>query len=302
MVFSSPVFLFYFLPIVLFFNWVLPQKFKNYSLLLFSFIFYIWGEGELLAVMLISIITNYFFGKLIYHNRQTTKAKKSLLINIIILFYFKYFTFVFSELGFSVSKIHLPIGISFFTFQSISYLIDVYRQPNLYQPNPFKLGLYISLFPQLIAGPIVRYADVADEINGRDENINLFHSGILRFSSGLFKKMFIANHLALIANDAFLTLSTELPVSLAWLGIICYSLQIYFDFSGYSDMAIGLGRMFGFRFLENFNYPYIASSIQEFWRRWHISLSSWLEITYTFHWGATKKVTHELMSTCPLYF
>ena len=281
MVFSSLLFVFCFLPLVLLFNKILPIAWRNYFLLIVSLTFYAIGEEELVLIMISSIIVNYIAGRLINHYRHSRRGRYCLgiaiFLNLAILIYFKYTNFIFDQFAFELETIHLPIGISFFTFQSISYLIDVYRVPSLYQKNPFKLGLYISFFPQLIAGPIVRYADIAKEISSRVENAELFKSGVIRFVTGLAKKLLIANTMALIADTAFYMPADELPLSMAWLGIICYSLQIYFDFSGYSDMAIGLGRMFGFHFLENFNYPYISKSIQEFWRRWHISLSSWFK-------------------------
>ncbi len=279
MVFSSLLFVFCFLPFVLLLNKLLPASWRNYFLLIVSLTFYAIGEEELVLVMVCSIIVNYIAGILINRYRHSKSGKfylgLAIGLNLGTLIYFKYTNFIFDQFAFKIENIHLPIGISFFTFQSISYLVDVYRVPSLYQKNPFKLGLYISLFPQLIAGPIVRYADIAKEITSRTESAELFKSGVLRFVTGLAKKLLIANTLASIADTAFYMPAEELPLSMAWLGIICYTLQIYFDFSGYSDMAIGLGRMFGFHFLENFNYPYISKSIQEFWRRWHISLSSW---------------------------
>ena len=289
MVFSSTIFLFIFLPIILIVNFLLDQKMRNYFLLLVSLFFYAWGEGFLVTLMITSICINYLFGLLIGYTNQVNRdsSKKIALgigiaINLGLLAYFKYFNFFLDNIqgiglfpSLSNSPIHLPIGISFFTFQSISYLIDIYREEVEVQKNPFNLGLYISLFPQLIAGPIVRYHDVANQIKERTITQDKFVSGILRFIRGLAKKLLLANSMGIIADNAFAVSAGELPALVAWIGIICYSLQIYFDFSGYSDMAIGLGKMLGFDFLENFNYPYISKSIQEFWRRWHISLSSW---------------------------
>lgn len=291
MVFSSPVFLFLFLPFVLLVNFILPKKAQNLFLLLCSLFFYAWGEGELVFLMLFSIGMNYIFGVLFdfYRKKGFSTLSNVFLIlgvslNIGLLVYFKYFNFILENiqaLGYfknaSNELIHLPIGISFFTFQSISYLVDIQRKEVDVQKNPLNLGLYISLFPQLIAGPIVRYHDVATQINNRIINSKKFYEGIIRFVRGLAKKLLIANSMGAIADSAFAMSTGDLPSILAWLGIICYAFQIYFDFSGYSDMAIGLGKMLGFDFLENFNYPYISKSIQEFWRRWHISLSSWFK-------------------------
>jgi alginate O-acetyltransferase complex protein AlgI len=287
MVFSSPVFLFVFLPIVLILYYSLGKTLRNILLLLSSLFFYAWGEGYLVLIMVFSICVNYLGGRLIQHIRLNFQIRSGILfiaigINLALLIYFKYLNFFVDNLKsiglFRLTffeHVSLPIGISFFTFQSISYLVDVYRKQSEAQTNPLNLGLYISLFPQLIAGPIVRYHDIANQINNRRESLLLFSSGVVRFIRGLAKKMIIANPMALIADEVFLVPPNELTTLSAWLGIICYSLQIYFDFSGYSDMAIGLGRMFGFKFLENFQWPYISRSIQEFWRRWHISLSSW---------------------------
>ncbi|MCL4114222.1 UNVERIFIED_CONTAM: hypothetical protein GTU68_065103 [Idotea baltica] len=288
MVFSSTVFLFVFLPFVLIVNFLLKQAYRNFFLLLASLVFYAWGEGILVLLMLFSIALNYIAGLGIAffagRNKKESKAVLGVAIagNLGLLLYYKYANFlveISQELGLNLDYNHnsilLPIGISFFTFQGISYLIDVYRGETQVQENLFHLGLYISFFPQLIAGPIVRYHDIAEEIKERKTNISLFSEGVIRFVRGLAKKVIIANSAALIADQVFALPSSEISVISAWLGILCYTIQIYFDFSGYSDMAIGLGKMLGFNFKENFNYPYISKSIQEFWRRWHISLSSW---------------------------
>jgi len=253
-----------------------------------SLAFYAWGEGILVLLMLFSISANYIAGIAIsYFLERNTKLSKvalgiAIAINLGLLLYYKYANFVvetLQELGFYVTYDHtnilLPIGISFFTFQGISYLVDVYRKETAVQKNLFHLGLYISFFPQLIAGPIVRYHDIAEEIKERSIDLSLFVEGVIRFIRGLAKKVLIANSAALIADQAFNLSANEISITTAWLGILCYTIQIYFDFSGYSDMAIGLGKMLGFNFKENFNYPYIAKSIQDFWRRWHISLSTW---------------------------
>ena len=286
MLFTSPSFLFFFLPITLLLNFVFIKfNTKNLFLLLVSIFFYIFGEGELVLLMLASITLNYFFGIWI----ENSGTKKALIIavtvNLLILVFYKYTNFIINNINlittiFDINpinnvKIILPIGISFYTFQSISYLIDVYRKDNKAQRSFVDLALYISLFPQLIAGPIVRYKDIALQLKNRVQNIEKFASGLKRFIVGLFKKIIISNSLALIADIIIDGDINQLDAPTAWLGIIFYSLQIYFDFSGYSDMAIGLGRMLGFEFLENFNFPYIAKSIREFWRRWHISLSNW---------------------------
>ncbi|MCI5162077.1 MAG: MBOAT family protein [Candidatus Electrothrix sp. AX5] len=290
MVFSSSVFLFGFLPMIIACYCLSPQKYKNTILLFFSLFFYAWGEVFYIIVMIISIISNFFFGKLIYKNKNRIKVKNIYLffgvaVNILLLIYFKYSNFIIDNVNnmlsiFNIENIefpavHLPLGISFFTFQAISYIVDVYRDEVPAQKSIFDLALYISLFPQLIAGPIVRYHDVSQQIMNRRHSVDLFSSGAQRFIYGLSKKMLIANPLGQVADSIFILSENELTLPLAWIGILSYSLQIFFDFSGYSDMAIGLGRMFGFQFHENFNYPYISKSLREFWRRWHISLSTW---------------------------
>lgn len=288
MLFSSTFFLFIFLPIVLILYYGLARKqnTRNIILLISSLLFYAWGEPKFVLVMLLSIGVNYYFGILVDKHREDGKAKifitSMVVFNLLIMGIFKYLMFTLttinsiSGLNISVPQIALPIGISFFTFQSISYVIDVHRGHGKVLKNPLDVGLYVALFPQLIAGPIVRYETVANEIHGRKETESDFSSGIVRFIIGLGKKVLLSNQFALIADKAFdLQSAGDLPVAFAWLGAISYMLQIYFDFGGYSDMAIGLGRMFGFHFDENFNFPYIAKSISDFWRRWHISLSTW---------------------------
>ncbi len=288
MVFSSFVFLFIFLPAVLILNFLLKREFRNFFLLLASLGFYAWGEGILVVLMLFSIALNYVSGLgIFYFLKKSAFGAKMVLgvavaINLCLLLYYKYANFIvdsLQDLGFYLEYDHqnilLPIGISFFTFQGISYLVDVYRRETDVQKNIFHLGLYISFFPQLIAGPIIRYHDIAIEINERTTNKELFAEGTVRFIRGLAKKVVIANNAALIADQAFAVAADTITTPAAWIGILCYTIQIYFDFSGYSDMAIGLGKMLGFNFKENFNYPYVAKSIQDFWRRWHISLSTW---------------------------
>ena len=279
MVFSTPIFLFLFLPAVLVLNYIIPKKYiaaKNVVLLIASLFFYAWGEPKNVLLMLLSIVVNYVCGLLLGRFDSDEKKRKvvlwaSVVFNLGLLFFFKYFNFVTGGL-FPVIK--LPIGISFFTFQIMSYTIDVYRRSVEPQKNLVKLALYISLFPQLIAGPIVRYIDVEKQLTYRECTAEKTARGMIRFSMGLAKKVIVSNTVAAICDGIFGSTNT-VPAFTAWVGVICYALQIYFDFSGYSDMAIGMGHMLGFDFLENFNYPYVSCSVQEFWRRWHISLSSW---------------------------
>lgn len=301
MVFSSNIFLFLFLPIFLILYFAIPERFigkkyRNYLLLFASLLFYAWGEAQYLVLLIISIISNYYFGILI--EKEGDKKEKSsdfkfrfpiitiaISFNLLLLGYFKYANFLIENLNhilqslsigqLIVSKVHLPIGISFFTFHAISYLIDIYRKKCKAQRNILDLSLYISFFPQLIAGPIVRYNFIEKYLNNRRHNIFFVSYGIRRFIIGLGKKIIIANPLGEVADVIFSSSTTDLTTPIAWVGIVCYSLQIYFDFSGYSDMAVGLARIFGLKFPENFNYPYISKSIKEFWRRWHMSLSAW---------------------------
>ncbi|WP_312473466.1 MBOAT family O-acyltransferase [Neobacillus sp.] len=286
MVFSNLVFLFIFLPLVLVTYYLVRNELRNYLLLGFSLVFYAWGEPKYVVVMIFSIILNYIFGLLVHSFRNHKSLNKiilgaAILTNLLVLGYYKYINFLINNINELLStNIHmdpvvLPIGISFFTFQAMSYVIDVYRQPGEVQKNPFDLALYVALFPQLIAGPIVRYNEIAAQIKKRFVDIEKFSEGIRIFILGLSKKVLIANQVGFVADAIFNKPTSEMSVLLAWIGIIAYSLQIYFDFSGYSDMAIGLGKMFGFDFSKNFNYPYISKSIGEFWRRWHISLSTW---------------------------
>lgn len=289
MVFSSIIFLFFFLPLTAILYSLGGRRYRNLILLGISLVFYAWGEGIYLLVMLTSIGMNYLCGRFMFRDGEKPSAMVlwvGITCNLGVLAFFKYanflvdnFNILFEAVGLplvSLNPVHLPIGISFFTFQAMSYIIDIYRQKVTPQKNLIDLGLYIALFPQLIAGPIVRYHDIVKELYERKFNVATCGYGVRRFIYGLSKKVLLANPLAEIADKIFSLPGAELSPSLAWLGALCYTLQIYFDFSGYSDMAIGLGRMFGFHFLENFNYPYISKSIREFWRRWHISLSSWL--------------------------
>lgn len=286
MVFSSLLFTFFFLPIVLVSYYLTKNTLvRNVILLVASIVFYAYGEPKFVFLMLCSIVLNYFMALLINKNRNTKTAKLFMVIdvffNIGLLFIFKYLDFSISIVN-KVLHSHiqpygivLPIGISFFTFQALSYVIDVYRGRVKAQRNPLYVALYISFFPQLVAGPIVRYSTIEKEINDRACSVGLFAEGARRFMMGFCKKIIIANNLAVVVQKAFSLNATIANPLYLWLGSICFSLQIYYDFSGYSDMAIGLGKMFGFNFAENFNYPYIANSITDFWRRWHISLSEW---------------------------
>jgi alginate O-acetyltransferase complex protein AlgI len=294
MVFSSIIFLFLFLPITLGVYYFSKENYRNGVLLFFSLVFYFWGEGKYTIILIMYMVVNYTAGRFIERYRQfetskgLRKAKFVLLLSIIFdlgfLLFYKYFVFgltnlnrILAFIGYSlpVPQIHLPIGISFFTFQALSYVVDIYGKEVKAEKNIISFSMYKGLFPQLIAGPIIRYKDISNQVNSRSTSAVKFISGIKRFIIGLGKKVLIANTVSIAADAVFGLKSSDLSFQITWVGVICYSLQIYFDFSGYSDMAIGLGRMFGFDFLENFNYPYISKSIRDFWRRWHISLSSW---------------------------
>lgn len=312
MVFSSAIFLFCFLPITLIGYYLLDRKFKNYFLLLVSLMFYAWGEPSFVFIMLGSIFVNYLLALGIdathvrsEHCSKFYIVKKlllvvSVLLNLSLFFIYKYLDFTILNINtvagwFGVEweiplrGIALPIGISFFTFQAMSYVFDVYNRKGEVQKNPFNVALYISLFPQLIAGPIVRYQTVADQIKNRKETLDGVAQGIRRFIVGLAKKAIISNTVAMAADYAFDSVAAgKSTVALAWIGAICYTLQIYFDFSGYSDMAIGLGKMFGFDFLENFNFPYCSKTVSEFWRRWHISLGTWFRDYVYFPLGGSR--------------
>lgn len=283
MVFSSTLFLFIFLPITLLGYYLVKENYRNYWLLFISLVFFSWSQPNYLWLILLNIAINYSCAMLIDNMQKTRKPVLivTVVANLGILYYFKYFDFTLDSINkilgcsFALQDIVLPIGISFFTFQGMSYVIDVYRKDVPAQKNFYKVALYIVLFPQLIAGPIVRYKDIASEIDCRKTTLDDFSSGIERFIIGLGKKAILANSLAVTADAIWGRGATNNTWIIAWVGSIAYTLQIYFDFSGYSDMAIGLGRMFGFRFNENFNLPYTSKNISEFWRRWHISLSSW---------------------------
>ncbi len=279
MLFSSIPFLYYFLPCVLLLYFIAPKKCKNAVLFLTSLVFYAWGEPKFVVIMLISVTVGYLSGLLIERHRQSKLLLAvSVAIPLAFLLYFKYADFFIANfaaatgLSIPLLRVTLLIGISFYTFQIVSYQVDVYRGVSA-QKNPINLGAFIALFPQLIAGPIVRYVDIERELNDRTHSAEMIAEGSRRFFIGLGKKIIIANTLATLAE---MTKTAAQPsVLLYWVAAIAAALQIYFDFSGYSDMAIGLGRIFGFRFLENFNYPFISRSVTEFWRRWHMSLGSW---------------------------
>ncbi len=288
MVFSSLLFMFRFLPLVMILYYVSPVKYRNIILFLFSLFFYAWGEPVYVFLMLCSITVDYKIGKNInkfLQNGNRRAAKRCLILSVVynlsVLGFFKYADFLIGTVNgvfhTSLPLLHLPlpIGISFFTFQTMSYTIDVYRQVTQAQQSWLNYGTYVSMFPQLIAGPIVQYKTIAQQLKERKENTDDFVYGIHRFVIGVGKKVLLANNIGVLWDNIAAMPHGSLPAATAWLGAFAYAFQIYFDFSGYSDMAIGLGRMFGFHFLENFQYPYISKSITEFWRRWHISLSSW---------------------------
>ncbi|GAB6989927.1 MBOAT family O-acyltransferase [Paenibacillus pini] len=286
MVFSSLLFIFIFLPAVLFLYYCAPKRIKNLVLFLTSLVFYAWGEPVYIVIMLLSTVTDYSFGLLLSHSRLNPAQRKwivvcSVIVNLSLLSYFKYADFLINNVNgllgthIPLTELALPIGISFYTFQSMSYIIDVYRGTAKAQRNWIDFGTFVALFPQLVAGPIVQYNTLAEQLRKRSVNIELFAEGIRRFIIGLAKKVLLANNIGMLWHTVSSSDLGTMPVMTAWLGIIAFAFQIYFDFSGYSDMAIGLGLMFGFRFNENFNKPYIAQSITDFWRRWHISLSSW---------------------------
>lgn len=287
MVFSSTIFLCVYLPLVLLGYYICPKKGRNLFLLIASLVFYAWGEPKYVFLMIFSILVNYIFGRLMDKNRGRQKRMKLLLvlsvvIDLGLLSVFKYTDFIITNINaifgssFDLLKIALPIGISFYTFQAMSYTIDVYRNDVRVQKNLIDFGMYITMFPQLIAGPIVRYADVQDQLAERSVTTADFSEGVMRFVVGLGKKVLLANQMGAVWSEIY-ALGGDVSALMAWTGAIAYTFQIYFDFSGYSDMAIGLGRMFGFKFPENFRYPYQSVSITDFWRRWHITLSTWFK-------------------------
>ncbi len=286
MVFSSIVFLGLFLPVTFFAYYLVPARLRNALLASASIIFYAWGEPRFVILMLVSVAINFYGARLL----ERSNARRAILLaavalNLLILAVFKYGNFIVDNLdvllaplgvpAITIKPIALPIGISFYTFHAISYLIDIYRRNATPNRNIVEYSLYIMLFPQLVAGPIIRYKDIYSQLSLRAASLEDINAGIVRFTMGLSKKVLIANQLGMVADAGFNAPADQLGPLVAWACLMCYALQIYFDFSGYSDMAIGLGRMFGFRFPENFNYPYSARSIQDFWRRWHISLSTW---------------------------
>jgi alginate O-acetyltransferase complex protein AlgI len=286
MVFSSIIFLFTFLPISLILYYISPRNIKNTVLLLISLVFYAWGEPVYVFLMIFTTIFDYLAGLLINkYRRDRITAKRifiiAVIVNLGILGFFKYYGFLIENINsiFSLNigyeQLPLPIGISFYTFQTLSYVVDVYLGKVKVQKNLISFGLYVTMFPQLVAGPIVRYVDIDYQLKNRHHSINKFGEGVDRFIKGLAKKVLLANNIGMIFTSIQQYNVDDISVLTAWLAIGAYTLQLYFDFSGYSDMAIGLGKMFGFDFIENFNYPYISKSVTEFWRRWHISLGSW---------------------------
>lgn len=297
MVFSSLPFLFFYLPVAVAVYLLSPLKLRNLCLLVVSLFFYGWGEPVYISIMLLSIAVDYTHGLLVERWRDNDRRARmavasSVLCNLAILVFFKYWDFIavnvnaLTGLSVPVLGLPLPIGVSFYTFQTMSYTIDVYRRDAPVQRSVTAFGAYVTLFPQLIAGPIVRYRTVADQLVSREENLEKFTSGIRRFTVGMAKKVLLANAIGQLWDVSLA--SRELTMAGAWLGLLAYAFQIYFDFSGYSDMAIGLGRMFGFEFLENFNYPYISRSVVEFWRRWHTSLTTWFREYVYFPLGGNR--------------
>lgn len=315
MVFSSLLFLFRYLPFVLVLYFICPKKLRNLLLFVVSLIFYAWGEPIYVVLMIFSTLVDYTHGLLVAHYKAAgnTRAAKlvvasSMIINLALLGFFKYYDFlagtVNSLIGTTLplTGVALPIGISFYTFQTMSYTIDVYRGDAEPQKNIISFGAYVALFPQLIAGPIVAYKTVADQLNCRHEDTDKFAYGIKRFTAGLGKKVLLANSAGVIWDTIKVMDTSSLPALTAWIGILAYTFQIYFDFSGYSDMAIGLGNMLGFRFLENFDYPYMSKSITEFWRRWHISLGSWFrDYVYIPLGGNRKGFAKQIRNICVVW-
>lgn len=316
MVFSSLLFLFRFLPAVLLAYYILPRRCRNLVLFLASLVFYAWGEPVYVVLILLSTLVDYCAGRTVSHCKEKGQKKGaaaavlfSAIINLALLGFFKYGDFflqiVHRLTGLAVPELNLalPIGISFYTFQTMSYTIDVYRGDAKVQKNLITFGAYVSLFPQLIAGPIIRYKDVALQLEKRKETLDHFCQGIFRFMVGLGKKVLIANQVGMLWDEIAGMSSRELTTATAWLGVLAFTLQIYFDFSGYSDMAIGLGAMFGFSFPENFNYPYESKSITEFWRRWHISLGTWFrEYVYIPLGGNRKGIARQMLNLAIVWF
>lgn len=314
MVFSSLIFLFMFLPMVLALYYITPKKFRNLTLFIVDLVFYAWGEPWLVVLMLVSIFLNYTAGIIIGVNREKRIFSKvvfilSVILNLGLLGFFKYAGFigetlnmVMPFLNIPILEISLPIGISFYTFQTMSYTIDVYRNTVKVQKNIIAFGTYVSLFPQLIAGPIVRYEDVAEQLMNRRETLEQFTNGVKLFLIGLSKKVLIANEMGNLWDSLRESGSSSGALG-AWVGIIAYSFQIYFDFCGYSEMAMGLGKMFGFEFLKNFDYPYISKSMTEFWRRWHISLGTWFrEYVYIPLGGNRRGLSRQIINIGVVWF
>lgn len=297
MLFSSMTFISIFLPVLIIIYFLIRQELKNIVLLVFSLLFYAWGEPKFVIIMLLTILVTYAGGLVI---SKTEKHKKTALIITIVsilsfLFYFKYFNFMISILNdlfhshIDFLKVILPLGISFYTFQALSYIIDIYRGECKVQKNLYKLALYISFFPQLIAGPIIKYNEICDQIEHRQETLDDVVYGLKRFVIGLSKKVILANNLGIIADKIFIQPPFSFPWYIAWLGAICFTFQLMYDFIGYSDMAIGLCRIFGFKIPENFDYPLISKSMTEMWRRWHISLCTWFRNYVYFPLGGNRK-------------
>lgn len=300
MVFSSLVFIFVFLPITLFIYYLSPKKFKNLVLLIASLIFYAWGEPIYIFLMIFTTIFSYFSAILIdkYKNGKGSSLAifiLSVIMNLCVLCFFKYYGFFIDNINnlfsmnINVKKLPLPVGISFYTFQTLSYIIDVYLQKVPVQKNIISFSTYVTMFPQLVAGPIVKYGDINKQLDNRKESLDKFGDGVSYFIRGLSKKVLLANNIGLLWSNVKALSPDKLSILSAWLGILAFTFQIYFDFSGYSDMAIGLGKFFGFDLMENFNYPYISKSITEFWRRWHISLGSWFREYVYIPLGGNKK-------------
>lgn len=294
MVFSSIIFLYFFLPCMLIIYYISPNKIKNIVLLISGLFFYAWGEPVYVFLMLLTTLVDYTAGRIINRFDSSKKIRtlallSSLIINLGILFTFKYSSFFVGIFGIELKKLPLPVGISFYTFQSISYTIDMYMRKIKVQKNFINYAAYVTLFPQIVAGPIVRYEDVQNEINGRKVNIYLLGEGVGIFIKGLAKKVLLANNIGLLWTEIKGMDYSEISVLTAWLGILAFTFQIYYDFSGYSDMAVGLGKMLGFNFPENFRHPYISRSISEFWRRWHITLGSWFRSYVYIPLGGNRK-------------
>lgn len=314
MVFSSLTFLYIFLPVTLVIYYIVPKQLRNLFILISGLFFYAWGEPIYVFVLIASTMIDYFAGLVIYKagDRQALRRLAlivSMVMNLSLLGFFKYSNFIIENIN-NIFGTHygsptslLPIGISFFTFQSMSYTIDLYRKNISVQKNPITFAAFVTLFPQIVAGPIVRYEDVAAELDERVIDIDLIWDGVLRFAVGLGKKVLIANNIGVVWTNVKAMDLSELPVATAWLGIAAYTLQIYFDFSGYSDMAIGLGKMLGFHFPENFNYPYMSKSISEFWRRWHMTLSGWFKSYVYFPLGGSRKgLARTIFNTAVVWF